>query len=200
MPSIHSGGIQYIFQAILCFSFGSISLDSQYDTLYCAPLRTEHNTQHNGHNKYVLFVLNKSQWRTRINECMLQSCRCCCSITQTNKHRCIYAIRFACRLRNKKKWQLSRNFTQNTNFIFILRLRYGRNRFIWAVHSIYYKRTCLKWRPDSRRSFSFSIHNNWMRICFSIILVKFGGQRTLVISMEWKRLRWNQLYVCRFIA
>lgn len=42
--AIHSGGIQYIFQAILCFSFGSISLDSQYDTLYCAPLRTEHNT------------------------------------------------------------------------------------------------------------------------------------------------------------
>lgn len=58
-------------------------------------------------------------------------------------------MRLACRIRNK--WQPSRNFTQNTNFIFILRLRYGKIvLFEPTILSI--KWTCLKWRPDSRYS------------------------------------------------
>lgn len=57
----HSGGNANVFQVILCFSFGSISLDGQHDTLLLRSPQNVHNrlvhiAQHTEHNSFYLCV------------------------------------------------------------------------------------------------------------------------------------------------
>lgn len=92
-------------------------------TLYytCSPSKSPH-THNNGleQQQQILFIC----YMTKANDVYAIMYRR--SITKKQIYtKTIRSI--ARRLRKKWKWQPSINFTQNTNFIFILRLRYEEN-------------------------------------------------------------------------
>lgn len=114
---------------------------------YYAPLRIERNTTGTTNTTFYLYIQRKPMKNAIL---MYAYSPVVVGVVQLYKQIYTYIpMRLACRIRNK--WQPSRNFTQNTNFIFILRLRYGKIvLFEPTILSI--KWTCLKWRPDSRYS------------------------------------------------
>lgn len=189
----------YFNQFYVFFPFFILFNLTGWPIWYIITLPSESSGTQRAQQIRFIYIFNENQWRTRYR-CMRIVLSLLALFNYTNKYIHIFD---PARMPNTEQMTAKSKFYSKYQFHFYFTLEIWQNRFIWAVHSVHKVEMLEVVTGFALFSHSLFIrikHNNWMRLCFSIILRKFCDHRILLISIEWKRLRWNQLFVCRFIA
>lgn len=140
--AVHSGGNANVFQVILCFSFGSISLDGKHDTLLRSPSECTQQARIQAHTIVFICTFDLSQWRTRCIALSLLSF----NYKETN-------IRSACMpaMKNRARYK----FYSKYQFHFYFTLEIWRNRLgslfvdvemTWFCVCAHRARLCVVWK------------------------------------------------------